>query len=75
MAKELIFLTHGDGQGEAIVKTFGERSGLAPQEIAGGFRFELGEDDHGVKVVETLTDIDPQWSRHITLGEPGSTDS
>lgn len=75
MADELVFLTHGDTHGEAIVKTFGERSGLSPESIPGGVRFELGEDDHGVKVVETLTDIDPQWSRHVALGEPGSADT
>jgi hypothetical protein len=75
MADELVFLTHGDERGEAILKAFAERSGLTPQTIAGGVRFELGEDDHAVKVVETLTDIDTQWSRHIALGEPGSTDT
>ena len=68
-------MTHGDAQGEAILNTFGKRSGLTAEPIPGGVRFELGEDDHGVKVVETLTEIDPQWSRHIALGEPGSTDT
>jgi hypothetical protein len=73
MAEELVFLTNGENErGEAILEAFAERTGLASQAITGGVRFELGEDDHQVKVVETLTDIDSHWSRHLTLGEPGS---
>ena len=75
MADELVFLTNEDERGDSILEAFAARTGLAPQTISGGVRFELGEDDHELKVVEILTRIDAQWSRHITLGEPGSSGS
>jgi hypothetical protein len=74
MAGELVFLTKGDERGERILTAFAERTGLTPEAIGDGIRFALQAEDHAIKVVETLTDIDSEWSRHITLGEPRSGD-
>jgi hypothetical protein len=73
MADELVFLTRGDERGERILIAFAERTGLTPEVIGDGVRFALQGQDHAVKVVETLTDIDAEWSRHMTLGEPRSS--
>jgi hypothetical protein len=73
MVDELVFLTQGNERGERILAAFAERTGLTPEPITAGVRFALHEDDHGVKVLETLTDIDADWSRHLTLEEPRST--
>jgi len=75
MADELIFLTRGDTRGERILATFAERTGLTLEPIAGGARFELDRSDHSVPVVKTLTDIDPDWSRHMSLGDPAASQS
>jgi hypothetical protein len=72
MADELIFFTRDEAKAMSIVDAFAERTGLTAEPIAGGVRFALQGEDHSVKVVETLSDIDAHWSRHITLGEPGS---
>jgi hypothetical protein len=75
MADELIFFTRDESRAMSILDAFAERTGLTPEAIAGGVRFALQGEDHSVKVVETLSDIDAQWSRHITLGAPGSTEA
>jgi hypothetical protein len=74
MADELIFFVRDEARATSILDAFAERTGLTPELIAGGVRFALQGEDHSVKVVETLSDIDIQWSRHITLGEPGSAE-
>jgi hypothetical protein len=75
MADELIFFTRDESRAMSVLDAFAERTGLTPEPIAGGVRFALQGGDHSVKVVETLNDIDAQWSRHIALGEPGSAEA
>ena len=38
--------------------------------VEDGARFALHGSDHHIKVVETLTRIDPNWSGYVTLGQP-----
>jgi hypothetical protein len=30
----------------------------------------LGPDDHRVKIIQTLSDINPHWAAHVVLGDP-----
>jgi hypothetical protein len=75
MASELIFVMAGDGRAEKILAAFADETGLTPETIGDGVRFELGREDHDVKVVQTLNDIDPDWSRFISLREPSGSGS
>jgi hypothetical protein len=71
MADRLILLPHpDDSRSWAIIEAFAERTGLTLERRNGGAEFPLHERDHEVQVVQTLTDIDAQWSRHVTLGDP-----
>jgi hypothetical protein len=76
MADRLIFLPQGDPEAaRRIVDAFAEQTGLTPQPSAeGGTEFALGSEDHQIKVVQTLTGIDPDWSDHVALGDPSHTD-
>jgi hypothetical protein len=75
MASELVFVLAEGGRAEKILATFADETGLMPETTRDGVRFELGRDDHNVKVVQTLNDIDPDWSRFISLREPGGSGS
>jgi hypothetical protein len=70
MAKELIFLTDGDARAERVVEVFAQSTGLTIEPIDDGAKLALRGTDHRVKVVETLTDIDPNWSDYLALGAP-----
>ncbi len=76
MADEVILLPVGpDGSRfEEIVDEFSSRTGLEFSELdGGGARFPLAGEDHAVPVVQTLTDIDPDWSEHLALGDPAAS--
>ena len=70
MAEELIFLTNGDARAERLVAVFAQRTGLLIEPIDDDAKLALRGSDHRVKVVETLTDIDPNWSGYLALGQP-----
>lgn len=71
MADRIILLPRGDeASAQQIIDEFEQRTGLERNEIDGGTEFEIGPDDHGVQVVQTLTDIDPEWTDHLELGDP-----
>jgi hypothetical protein len=71
MAERLVFVIIGDpSHARRILDSFAGETGLAPQSEGDVTRFALDGADHRVKVVQTLTEIDPDWSRHLSLGPP-----
>lgn len=71
MADRIVLLTLGDAAtARHIIDEFAQRTGLRPQDVDGGAAFPLEGDDHQVQVVQTLTEIDPQWTDHLMVGDP-----
>ena len=71
MADELLLLSRGDNaNAQRIFEAFAERTGLEGQSVTGGVRYLLEDGGHRIKIVETLTDIDADWSRHVELRQP-----
>lgn len=60
-----------DDQGREIIRFFAERTGLQPTEQDGAHHFDVRE-HHDLKVKGTLDAVDPAWSDHVALGDPGS---
>jgi hypothetical protein len=75
MASELAFVLAEGGRAEKILAAFADETGLTPETTTDGVSFELRDEDHDVKVVQTLNDIDPHWSRFISLREPSGSGS
>lgn len=71
MADTITFLPKDD-DGERILDEFEQQTDLEAtsdgDESARAYALE-GE-DHRVEIVQTLTDIDPEWSEHIALQMP-----
>lgn len=66
-------MSRGDGdRAQEIIRSFQERTGLAGERTDARAVFELGPEDHSVEVIRTLTEIDPEWSEHVALGDPGA---
>lgn len=74
MANQVVLLRENDidGRAEEIIDEFETRTGLEREEIDGGASFGLEGEDHAVKVVETLDEIDRDWTDYLTLGDPDS---
>lgn len=71
MADRIIFDETGPRAPE-ILAEFGNRSGLSQSADGKRHVFAVNSaDDHRVKVVETLTNIDPHWPEHLALEIPG----
>jgi hypothetical protein len=71
MADCVILLREGDEErASEIVQAFAERTGLEGEEVQGGTSFSLEGEEHEVEVVQTLNEIDPDWSEHLALGDP-----
>jgi hypothetical protein len=69
----LIFRKQSDGpRAQNIIRRFAERTGLDPDQHDGSVIFDLGPDDHQIEVVRTLTEIDPEWPEHLSLGDPAA---
>jgi hypothetical protein len=71
MAEQLVFVTRGDAsEAKRVLDAFAAETGLTPEHDGRQTRFALDDDDHRIKVVETLNEIDPDWSGHLALGPP-----
>jgi hypothetical protein len=73
MADTITFLPKND-EGERILDEFEQQTDLTPDEgddEATARVYSLEGEDHQIEIVQTLTDIDPDWSEHISLGMPG----
>jgi hypothetical protein len=72
MADTITFLPKDD-EGERILDEFEQQTDLtaeAGEEGDAARVYPLEGDDHQVEIVQTLTDIDPEWSQHIALEMP-----
>lgn len=70
MASAIVFHPLTD-EADRILEAFEEQTGLDSERLDdGGRRFPLEGADHGVDVVQTLTDIDEDWTDHLSLGDP-----
>ena len=76
MSDQLVLVKHSeDARSENIVRRFAERTGLTAESHDGTVVFPLGPDDHRIDIVQTLTEIDPEWGEHLSLGDPGAQPS
>lgn len=66
---------NGGPRAENIIRRFCERTGLEPEQHEDSAMFELGPEDHQLDVVRTLTEIDPEWAEHLSLGDPAAEPS
>jgi hypothetical protein len=75
MADEVILLPIGPDEDrfEQIIGEFAARTGLESSPVeGGGARFPVAGVEHAVPVVQTLSEIDPDWSEHLALGDPAA---
>jgi len=73
MANEIIFAYKDDPiAAERIVGTFAAETGLTAEPGEGSVAFAVHGREHEIKVVETLNGIDGDWSRYVSLGDPGT---
>jgi hypothetical protein len=71
MASTIILISQDD-DGEKILDQFEERTGLEPEKGDDDERiYPIEGDDHRIEIVETLDDIDTDWTKHVALGQPG----
>ena len=74
MANQVILPREGDERrADEIIRAFAERTGLEPQQIDGGTSFPIEGAEHATNVVQTLDEIDPDWTEHVALGDPELT--
>jgi hypothetical protein len=73
IADQLVLEERGDsGRAQEIIRAFAERTRLSAETEGRRSVFTLGPDAHSVEVVQTLTEIDPEWTEHLALGDPGA---
>ena len=70
---DLVILHALDGSSEAerIVGDFEQRTGLKPDVRGDDRYYEVHDNDHRERIVQTLTAIDPSWTDHVGLKWPG----
>ncbi|MCW3021046.1 MAG: hypothetical protein JWR30_368 [Conexibacter sp.] len=61
-----------DDEGEKILDEFEVRTGLEPEDTGDEDEriYPLEGEDHRIEIVETLDDIDTEWTQHVSLGSP-----
>ena len=73
MADQLVLVRRErEPRAEEIIQSFARRTGLKPQDRQASVVFELGPEDHRIDIVQTLTQIDSQWSEYLALGDPAA---
>jgi hypothetical protein len=70
---EQIILNTLDGSAEAdrILEEFERRTGLEPDVRDDARCYELHDEDHRTRIVQTLTEIEPRWTDHLGFTLPG----
>ena len=71
MADQII-LTKLDEEADRILDAFEEQTGLHGDDEGDRRRFDVSGGGHQVDVVQTLTDIDEQWTEHVGVADPQS---
>jgi hypothetical protein len=65
-----IILTKLDDDADAIVKAFAEETGLSAEDRGDKWVFDIDGEEHEIDVVQTLTDIDEDWTEHVGFQDP-----
>jgi len=68
MADQII-LTKLDEDADRILAAFEEHTGLHGDDEGDRMRFDVTH-SHDVDVVQTLTDIDEDWTEHVGVADP-----
>jgi hypothetical protein len=69
MADQII-LTKLDEDADRILDEFEEHTGLHGDDEGDRRRFDVAGREHDVDVVQTLTDIDEEWTEHVGVADP-----
>jgi hypothetical protein len=69
MADPIIF-TKLDADADRILDAFEQRTGLEGEDDGDRRVFEVEGAEHEVDVVQTLTDIDEDWTDHVGVQDP-----
>ena len=67
---DTITLIAQDEEGERIIQAFAKETGLEGEESAGRHIFDVDPDEHDVPVIQTLDEIDEDWTEHVALEDP-----
>jgi hypothetical protein len=67
----IIHALDGSAEGERILAEFERRTQLEPDLRGADRYYELHDEDHRERIVQTLTDIDAGWSDHLGFKLPG----
>jgi len=71
MADHVILQTLSNSpEADRILGEFERRTGLEPEVRDDGRYYELHDDEHRVRIVQTLTDIDAGWTDVLGLKLP-----
>jgi hypothetical protein len=72
MADQVILQTVGDAErAERILDEFEQRTGLRADVGDEGRIYDIHDDEHRTRIVQTLTDIDDHWTDHLGFKLPG----
>ncbi len=72
MADQVILQTVGDAaEADRILDEFEHRTGLRSDVRDAGRVYEIHDQDHRTRIVQTLTDIDDRWTDHLGFKLPG----
>jgi hypothetical protein len=69
MADQII-LTKLDDEADRILDAFESETGLEGDDEGDRRRFDVAGPSHDIDVVQTLTDIDEDWSEHVGVADP-----
>ncbi len=71
MADQVILQTVGDAaRAEEILEEFEQRTGLRSDARDAGRVYEIHDEEHRTRIVQTLTDIDDRWTDHLGFKLP-----
>ncbi len=74
MANEITFVYKDDPAGaKRVLDAFAAETGLEAEPHDGSVSFAVHGREHEIKVVETLNQIDSDWSRYVSLGDPDAS--
>jgi hypothetical protein len=69
MADQII-LTKLDDDADRILDAFEDQTGLEGDDEGDRRRFDVTDHSHRIDVVQTLTDIDEDWTEHVGVADP-----
>jgi hypothetical protein len=71
MADQVILQTVGDAErAQQILEEFEQRTGLRCEVRDAGRVYDIHDEEHRTRIVQTLTDIDDRWTDHLGFKLP-----